>query len=106
VPTYEYACPSCDTRHEIVQSMSEPALTICPNCGKDTLRKLFTNVGVVFKGSGFYRNDSRSTEKQPSSSTEVATPSTTSKEISKPAETPKKTETKSETKKPATPTAS
>ncbi len=60
MPTYEYACSSCDTQHEIVQKMSDPKLTECPSCGQPTLRKLFNGVGVVFKGSGFYRTDSRS----------------------------------------------
>jgi putative FmdB family regulatory protein len=59
VPTYEYACSNCESNHEIVQSMSDPTLTTCPSCGQETLRKQFGNVGVVFKGSGFYRNDSR-----------------------------------------------
>ncbi|MDA9803006.1 FmdB family transcriptional regulator [bacterium] len=60
MPTYEYTCSSCDARHEIVQKMSDPTLTECPSCGQPTLRKLFNGVGVVFKGSGFYRTDSRS----------------------------------------------
>ncbi len=59
MPTYEYACSNCESNHEIVQSMSDPTLTTCPSCGQETLRKQFGNVGVVFKGSGFYRNDSR-----------------------------------------------
>jgi putative FmdB family regulatory protein len=59
VPTYEYACGSCDTTHEIQQSMSDPTLTVCPACGQATLRKLFRGVGIHFKGSGFYRTDSR-----------------------------------------------
>lgn len=60
MPTYEYACSSCDTTHDIVQPMTDSTLTECPACGEPTLRKLFNGVGVVFKGSGFYRNDSRS----------------------------------------------
>ena len=70
MPTYEYTCASCDTRHEIVQKMTDPTLTDCPDCGQPTLRKLFNGVGVVFKGSGFYRTDSRSggSEKSTSSS--------------------------------------
>jgi len=60
VPTYEYACSSCDSTHDIVQKMTDPTLTECPACGEPTLRKVFNGVGVVFKGSGFYRNDSRS----------------------------------------------
>jgi putative FmdB family regulatory protein len=58
VPTYQYACTECGEQLEAVQSFSDPALTECPNCsGK--LRKVFNSVGIVFKGSGFYRNDSR-----------------------------------------------
>jgi putative FmdB family regulatory protein len=58
VPTYQYACTDCDHRFEAVQSFSDNALTVCPNCsGK--LRKVFSSVGIVFKGSGFYRTDSR-----------------------------------------------
>ena len=62
MPTYEYACSSCDTTHDIVQKMTDPTLTECPVCGEPTLRKVFNGVGVVFKGSGFYRNDSRSSD--------------------------------------------
>jgi len=59
VPTYQYACTECGHQLEAVQSFSDAALTECPNChGK--LRKVFNSVGIVFKGSGFYRNDSRS----------------------------------------------
>ena len=60
MPTYEYTCSACDTKHDIVQKMTDPTLTECPSCGKPTLRKVFGGVGVVFKGSGFYRTDSRS----------------------------------------------
>ncbi|MGN2635895.1 FmdB family zinc ribbon protein [Nocardia takedensis] len=59
MPTYSYACTQCDNRFDIVQSFSDDALTVCDQCsGK--LRKLFNSVGIVFKGSGFYRTDSRS----------------------------------------------
>jgi len=58
VPTYEYACTDCGHDLEAVQSFSDDPLTVCPECG-GTLRKVFGNVGVVFKGSGFYRTDSR-----------------------------------------------
>ena len=60
MPTYPYACTACDNRFEIVQAFSDDALTVCDVCG-GRLRKVFSSVGVVFKGSGFYRNDSRST---------------------------------------------
>src|SRR3954471_6480380 len=71
VPTYQYACTECGHAFEQVQSFSEDAPTVCPACsGK--LRKLYNAVGVVFKGSGFYRTDSRS-----ASGSSESTPSTT-----------------------------
>ncbi|MBW0275262.1 FmdB family transcriptional regulator [Nocardia sp. MH4] len=70
MPTYSYACTECDNRFDIVQSFSDDTLTECPQCsGK--LRKLFNSVGIVFKGSGFYRTDSRggaSTASEPAKS--------------------------------------
>jgi len=60
MPTYEYACASCGEHVEVVQSFSDDPLTTCPSCG-GTLRKVFGTVGIVLKGSGFYRTDSRST---------------------------------------------
>jgi putative FmdB family regulatory protein len=59
VPTYEYACTECGESLEAVQKFSDNPLTVCPACG-GRLRKLFSPVGIVFKGSGFYRTDSRS----------------------------------------------
>jgi putative FmdB family regulatory protein len=59
VPTYQYACTACDHAFEQVQSFTDDALTTCPQC-EGRLRKIFNAVGVVFKGSGFYRTDSRS----------------------------------------------
>jgi putative FmdB family regulatory protein len=58
VPTYAYACKDCGHAFDIVQSFSDSTLTSCPEC-QGTLRKKFNSVGVVFKGSGFYRTDSR-----------------------------------------------
>ncbi|MFE7745488.1 FmdB family zinc ribbon protein [Nocardia sp. NPDC057455] len=70
MPTYSYACTQCDNRFDIVQSFTDEALTVCSECsGK--LRKLFNSVGIVFKGSGFYRTDSRggsSTASEPAKS--------------------------------------
>jgi putative FmdB family regulatory protein len=60
VPTYQYACTECGHAFEKFQSFSDDALTVCPEC-EGRLRKVFNAVGVVFKGSGFYRTDSRST---------------------------------------------
>ncbi|WP_168698095.1 FmdB family zinc ribbon protein [Gordonia paraffinivorans] len=59
MPTYSYACTECDNKFDIVQSFSDDSLTECPQCA-GRLRKLFNSVGIVFKGSGFYRTDSRS----------------------------------------------
>ncbi len=92
VPTYQYACTACGHQLEAVQSFSDEPLTDCPAC-EGRLRKLFNSVGIVFKGSGFYRTDSRgsaadtgssSTTSKPEkseksdSSTSTSTPSTTS----------------------------
>ncbi|MCW1825201.1 MULTISPECIES: FmdB family zinc ribbon protein [Mycolicibacterium] len=65
MPTYSYACTECGNRFDAVQAFSDDALTTCPKCsGK--LRKLFGSVGVVFKGSGFYRTDNRESGKSSS----------------------------------------
>jgi putative FmdB family regulatory protein len=60
MPTYEYRCKSCSHQFDIVQSFQDDALTVCPDCGEATLKKVFGNVGITFKGSGFYKTDSRS----------------------------------------------
>jgi putative FmdB family regulatory protein len=62
MPTYEYECQSCYERVEAVQKFTDSALTTCELCGGE-LRKVFSAVGIVFKGSGFYKNDSRGTTK-------------------------------------------
>ncbi len=63
MPTYQYACTACDERLEAVQTFTDAPLTECPACG-GALRKVFSAVGVVFKGSGFYKTDSRSAAKK------------------------------------------
>ena len=90
MPTYQYACTECGHAFEQFQSFSDDALTECPEC-QGRLRKVFNAVGVVFKGSGFYRTDSR--EKAPASSS-----SETKSETKSEPKTETKTETKSETK--------
>lgn len=65
MPTYQYACTACDERLEAVQSFADAALVECPACS-GRLRKVFSAVGVVFKGSGFYKNDSRDAAKSSS----------------------------------------
>ncbi|WP_238421275.1 FmdB family zinc ribbon protein [Gordonia sp. 'Campus'] len=72
MPTYSYACTECDNKFDIVQSFSDDSLTECPQCA-GRLRKLFNSVGIVFKGSGFYRTDSR-----PGSSSDTSTSSSSS----------------------------
>ncbi|MBB6173547.1 putative FmdB family regulatory protein [Nocardiopsis mwathae] len=57
MPTYQYACTECDHGMEVVQSFSDESLTVCPQC-QGRLRKVYSAVGIVFKGSGFYRTDS------------------------------------------------
>ncbi len=90
MPTYAYACTACDHRFEAQQSFTESSLTICPEC-TGRLRKVFPSVGVVFKGSGFYRNDSRSTNHgkiNASSTTSHGDSSSSSDSTSTPAATP------------------
>ncbi|GAA2141883.1 FmdB family zinc ribbon protein [Glycomyces algeriensis] len=90
MPVYEYRCKECGFEFDKHQSFSEARLSDCPNCeAKGALRKVFGNVGVTFKGSGFYRTDSRSTDSSSLSSNG-------SKNGSKPGEG--KSEKKSETK--------
>ena len=62
MPTYEYACTTCGHRLEAVQSFSDDPLTECPECGAE-LRKVYSPVGIVLKGSGFYKTDSRAAAK-------------------------------------------
>jgi putative FmdB family regulatory protein len=90
MPTYEYVCTKCGEGLEVVQSFSDEPLTKCPAC-KGKLRKLFSPAGIVFKGSGFYKTDSRSgksssssssTTKEPTKSTETTSTTTGSSESS------------------------
>ncbi|MFD5818287.1 FmdB family zinc ribbon protein [Streptomyces sp. NPDC127038] len=73
MPTYQYQCTECGEGLEAVQKFTDDALTECPNCN-GRLKKVFSAVGIVFKGSGFYRNDSRGSS---SSSSPASKPSTT-----------------------------
>ncbi|MFF0203625.1 FmdB family zinc ribbon protein [Streptomyces sp. NPDC005017] len=86
MPTYQYQCTECGEGLEAVQKFTDDALTECPDCN-GRLKKVFSAVGIVFKGSGFYRNDSRgsssssspaSSSKSSSSSTPASTASSTS----------------------------
>ncbi len=93
MPTYQYQCTECGEPLEIQQSFTDDALTVCPSCN-GRLRKVFNAVGVVFKGSGFYVNDSRS------KSTSTATASTSSE---KPAATASSSSSDSKTTKSPAP---
>ena len=85
MPTYEYECQSCHQHVEAVQKFSDAPLSVCENCGGE-LRKVFSGVGIVFKGSGFYKTDSRGSSSAstppatatPPASTPPATTSTSS----------------------------
>ena len=79
MPTYQYRCTQCGEDLEAVQKFSDAPLTVCPTCGGD-LRKVFNAVGVVFKGSGFYRTDSRAsaTASEAGSTKTESKPGTTS----------------------------
>ncbi len=81
MPTYEYACRDCGRHLEVVQSFTEKPLTKCPSC-KGALKKVFSPVGIVLKGSGFYRTDSRPAKSAKSESAKSESPSSESKSSS------------------------
>jgi putative FmdB family regulatory protein len=60
MPLYTYRCENCGVQFDEQQHFSDPPLTVCPECGEETLRKLYQPVGILFKGSGFYSTDHRS----------------------------------------------
>lgn len=95
MPTYEYRCKSCGHELEVQQAFTDDPLDTCPEC-QGPLRKVYGNVGIAFKGSGFYKNDARGSSKTSSSSS-----ASTSSDTSSGSSTEKKTETKTETKAPA-----
>ena len=98
MPTYQYACTECGHAFDQFQSFSDDSLTECPECS-GRLRKLFNAVGVVFKGSGFYRTDSRSAD---SSESKPETTSETKTETKSDTKLETKSEKKSDTKPAAT----
>ncbi|KUJ37574.1 FmdB family zinc ribbon protein [Streptomyces sp. NPDC003631] len=77
MPTYQYQCTECGEGLEAVQKFTDDALTECPNCG-GRLKKVFSAVGIVFKGSGFYRNDSRGSSSSSSPASSKPSSSTSS----------------------------
>ncbi|MEO3807235.1 FmdB family zinc ribbon protein [Nonomuraea sp. B1E8] len=76
MPTYQYACNDCGEQLEVVQKFTDDALTVCPSC-EGNLRKVFSAVGIVFKGSGFYKTDSRSSTSGASTSSSASSSSST-----------------------------
>ena len=98
VPTYSYACTECGDRFDAVQAFTDDSLTTCPQCS-GRLRKLFNSVGVVFKGSGFYRTDSRAGAAAGASNGEKSADKSKTSESSSPAKS--NTESKSSDKAPA-----
>ncbi|MBS9534645.1 FmdB family transcriptional regulator [Mycobacterium sp. M1] len=91
MPTYSYACTECDNRFDVVQAFTDDALTTCDKCD-GRLRKIFGKVGVVFKGSGFYRTDSREAGKSSSNGSSSAKPAASTDSGSTSSEKPASTE--------------
>ncbi len=91
MPTYSYACTECDNKFDAVQAFSDDALTECPQCD-GRLRKLFGKVGVVFKGSGFYRTDSREAAKSASNGSAKSSSESSSSSDSSSGSTEKKSD--------------
>jgi putative FmdB family regulatory protein len=104
VPTYSYACTECDNRFDAVQAFSDAALTTCSECA-GRLRKLFGNVGVVFKGSGFYRTDSRESAKSSSNGSAGSSESTGSSSSEKSSEKSSSTSSGDSSSTPSAPAA-
>ena len=88
MPTYQYACTECGHAFEQFQSFSDDALTVCPECD-GRLRKVFNAVGVVFKGSGFYRTDSRASGSSASTSSSSSSDSSSGSSTSSSSSAPK-----------------
>ena len=101
MPTYTYRCETCGHQFDIFQHFTDDTLTECPECGKQTLHKVYSPVGIVFKGSGFYSTDNRS----PSGQTPVHHESSASEEIPH-GSAEKKTESGSKSTEAAKPAAS
>src|SRR4051794_36675272 len=111
MPTYEYRCKECSEQLEVVQAFTDDPLTECPACG-GPLRKVFGNIGITFKGSGFYKTDSRSkssatksSESSDSSSDSSGSKTDTSKTDTSKSDT-SKSDSKAETKKESSSTSS
>lgn len=100
MPTYTYRCDSCGVQFDHRQSFSDPILEICPECSEKTIHKVYTPVGIVFKGSGFYATDNRSPSGQKSKKSSSDSSTTSSSETSK---SESSSESSAETSKNETP---
>ncbi len=98
MPIYEYRCLECGFQDEFLQKVSEPQLTVCPNCGKESFRKLVSAAGFQLKGSGWYATDFKNSGPKPGKSGSAAKPETKNEESSKDGAGEAKGETKSDTK--------
>ncbi|WP_432138473.1 MULTISPECIES: FmdB family zinc ribbon protein [unclassified Streptomyces] len=94
MPTYQYQCTECGEGLEAVQKFTDDALTECPSCG-GRLKKVFSAVGIVFKGSGFYRNDSRGSSSSSSPASSKSSTSTSDSSSSSSSSSESKTSTSS-----------
>ena len=104
MPTYQYVCTECGEPLEVVQKFSDDPLTVCPAC-QGRLRKVFSPVGVVFKGSGFYKTDSRSSSSS-SAKSDSKSGDTKTSDTKTEAKSDSKSETKTETKSDSKPSTS
>ncbi|MGH8705016.1 MAG: FmdB family zinc ribbon protein [Burkholderiales bacterium] len=105
MPIYEYRCPDCGLQNEYLQKVSEPPMTVCPSCGKESLQKLLSHAGFQLKGSGWYATDfkhggAKPSEKKPEAKSEAKTEakSEAKTEAKSEAKTEAKAEAKTETK--------
>ncbi len=105
MPTYQYRCKDCGHDLEVVQAFTDDALTECPEC-QGTLKKVYGNVGISFKGSGFYKNDARKSSSSSKSSTSASSDSSSTPSSDSSSKSDTKSEKKTETKKSDAKTAS
>ena len=103
MPIYEYACTACGERTEARQTFADPPLTECPLCG-GSLRKLYSPVGIVFKGSGFYSTDAKKKSSKSSSTSDEKSKKTDKAETKTAAKTDTKKESKADTSSTSTTT--
>lgn len=103
MPIYEYRCLECGFQDEFLQKISEPQLTVCPTCGKETFRKLLSAAGFQLKGSGWYATDFKNSSTKPGKPGSAAKPETKNEGSKADSAGEAKGDTKSETKNEAAP---